>query len=112
MVDTIVDKITKVSNGVRDLLLAKNSDYGMSVFNSPILIDMDVNDALLVRMSDKIARIKNLISFENETQMMVGNEKLDDTLKDLAGYIILWLVANDVKEGKLPEGLKEANIDE
>jgi len=68
-------------------LLAKNSDYGSSVWNPPALKpEMDPSDAILVRMSDKVARIASLQSKEAEV-----DESLEDTIKDLGAYAILWL---------------------
>lgn len=68
------------------LLLQKNHDYGSSVFEPPALDpSLSVLAAIDVRMSDKIARIKNLKTATSE----VKSESIDDTYKDLAGYVIL-----------------------
>ena len=68
------------------LLLQKNHDYGSSVFEPPALDpSLSVLAAIDVRMSDKIARIKNLKTAAAE----VKSESIDDTYKDLAGYVIL-----------------------
>lgn len=42
---------------------------------------------ILVRMADKITRVSNLIEKNEEAQ--VADEKLDDTLIDLANYAII-----------------------
>jgi len=76
---------------VGDLLLKKNADYGNSVFHTPVLTpDMQAGDAILVRMSDKISRLSNLRN--NESQI---DEAIEDTVKDLIGYGVLWLVSNE-----------------
>ena len=81
---------------VVDLLLRKNHDYGGSVFDSPeMLPDMKPTDALMVRMSDKIQRMKSLMTQEAEV-----NESMEDTMKDQAGYSILWLCCNWIEQGK------------
>lgn len=74
---------------LRDLLHAKSENYGNSYAHTPRLAhDIDPDKALLVRMSDKIER---LVALANGEQDKVG-ESFDDTLLDLAGYIILYRV--------------------
>lgn len=69
------------------LLLAKNADYGSSAWRPPTLKpQMDAGDAIMVRMSDKVNRIATL---QNNVAQVA--ESLDDTVRDLAGYSILWL---------------------
>lgn len=68
-------------------LLAKNADYGSSVWNAPVLKPtLDTGDAILVRMSDKVARIASLSVKDAEV-----SESLEDTIKDLGAYALLWL---------------------
>lgn len=68
-------------------LLAKNADYGSSVWNPPVLKpDMAPEDAIFVRMSDKIARIASLQ--QSEAQV---DESLEDSIKDLGAYCLLQL---------------------
>ena len=71
------------------MLLRKNNDYGSSGFERPYLLpELAVRHALLCRMSDKIARIRNLLS---GAEKQVTDESVEDTLTDLAGYVILYL---------------------
>lgn len=73
-----------------DLLVKKNHDYGDSVNNPPILLPgLSSNSAILVRMSDKIERMRNLLANEDS---LIETEPLEDTIRDLAGYCILLLV--------------------
>ena len=68
-------------------LLAKNSDYGSSGLTEPILLPgLAARQALLVRMSDKIARIQTLQNKGPEV-----SESLEDTMLDLANYCLLWV---------------------
>jgi len=77
------------------MVIRKNMDYGSSVFQSPILApDMDVDTGIRVRMSDKIQRIENLM----DGKRMV-DESMTDTMRDLAGYAILWLVNDAMRHG-------------
>lgn len=74
------------------LLLRKNADYGDSAFQSPILLPgTPPRDAIQCRMSDKIERLRKLI----ESRSSMVNESLEDTMRDLAGYAILWLGAEE-----------------
>lgn len=82
-------KIADVGLSIVQLLLRKNKDYGSSVFKSPVLApSMDAGSAILVRMSDKISRLNNLLQAEAQASV---DESIDDTLADLAGYAILYL---------------------
>jgi hypothetical protein len=68
-------------------LLAKNADYGSSVWKPPALKpSLSPGDAILVRMSDKVGRIGRLA-----TQGPQVGESLEDTVKDLGAYALLWL---------------------
>lgn len=68
-------------------LLMKNADYGSSAWNPPLLKPtLDPGDAILVRMSDKAARIASLATKDAQVK-----ETLEDTIKDLGAYSLLWL---------------------
>jgi len=69
-------------------LLQKNSDYGGSAWQVPLLApQLTPRQAIQCRMSDKVMRLAKLLSGE---QAQVA-ESIEDTMKDLAGYSILWL---------------------
>jgi hypothetical protein len=71
------------------LLLRKNSDYGSSAWQPPILApDMSPREAIQCRMSDKIQRFIQLQSKAAEVE-----ESLEDTVRDWTGYGVLWLGA-------------------
>lgn len=76
------------------LTKAKNSDYANAdnAFQNFELIShlgaATTEQGFVVRMSDKLQRIANLISREN----MVADEKIGDTLLDLATYSLLFLL--------------------
>lgn len=79
-----------------ETILKKNHDYGCSVWKSPLLAPKcEMADAIFVRMTDKVERIQALRSGEAaEIQ-----ESLDDTIKDLGAYCLLYL-ARPVKHGE------------
>lgn len=68
-----------------DIYIAKNSDYGSSV--SDTYRDFGLV-SFLVRMQDKMNRLKTL----NNKESLVKDEKIEDTLLDLANYSILALI--------------------
>jgi hypothetical protein len=72
-----------------DLLMRKQADYGLSAFTPPLLNrGATAEDAILTRMSDKVARLKNILRTDG-TQ--VADETIEDTIRDLAGYCFLFL---------------------
>lgn len=73
---------------LKTMLLEKNRKYGNSAL-SPIRVFSKANEVeqILVRMDDKLNRIKNRQDDEDE-----------DVFMDLAGYIILLMVAKDNKD--------------
>lgn len=80
-------------------VIRKNMDYGSSVFQTPVLApDMDVDAGIRVRMSDKIQRMVNLMDGEGAV-----DESLMDTMGDLAGYAMLWMVAQKMGYGESPK---------
>jgi hypothetical protein len=67
-------------------LIRKNNDYGGSAWQRPELADhLSPGDAILVRLSDKLARLKKLLK-SNRAEVA---ESINDTLLDAAGYFIL-----------------------
>lgn len=75
---------------IGNLLLKKNTDYGNSALQPPLLLpSLPAEKALLVRLSDKLARLANLMDKDDSAQV---EESVDDTLMDMAGYITLILV--------------------
>lgn len=81
--------IRSVCDDLRETLLRKNSDYGSSVFNPPVLnTSLSAESAIHVRLSDKFARLSNLLSSQKEA----ANESIEDTFLDIAGYCVLELV--------------------
>ncbi len=78
------------------LLKQKNSDYSAS--NDPFrnfeacnLYNISTEQGLLVRMSDKMMRISNLLTKTNE----VKDESIKDSLKDLSNYALILLAYID-----------------
>lgn len=69
---------------------AKNSDYAGSEdafknFRACELLGVDSNLGILVRITDKLMRISNLL----ERDAKVKDESINDTLADLANYAMI-----------------------
>lgn len=67
------------------LLCSKQHDYGHGNINAFGLF------GIVVRLSDKVERYKNLISKKSEAQ----NEPLLDTLNDIVGYCVIAIMFNE-----------------
>lgn len=88
------------------LLLAKNSDYGSSAWKEPFLAPgLPVSSAILVRMSDKVERIRSLIAKargNHDAEPEVEAESLRDTIADLGAYCLLYLAAPEHDQSPSP----------
>lgn len=77
------EEITKVCDGVRDLLLEKNRKYGDSALD-PVRIfsKADPAEQIRVRLDDKLSRLRS-----------GQNDEDEDVIDDLLGYLILYKIA-------------------
>tara|TARA_Y100000361_G_C11105840_1_gene314749 strand:- start:648 stop:1010 length:363 start_codon:yes stop_codon:yes gene_type:complete len=83
---SIKNKLRDKCDQVKQLLLEKNKAYGDSaVIPSNIFSKLSAVEGLKARIDDKLNRIKNKGICDNT----------EDTLMDLAGYLILLMVAKD-----------------
>jgi hypothetical protein len=78
-------KFDAVCAELRDIYRRKNIDYGDSF---KISLEKFGRMAYVVRASDKMLRLEQLVS--NEAQ--VKDEKFIDTVRDLANYSIMYLL--------------------
>ena len=79
--------IRKFFDSGLELMKKKSADYASEEnpfrnFEGSLAVGVPIDRAILVRMMDKIARISNLLTTEAQCQ----DEKLEDTLQDLANY--------------------------
>ena len=75
--------IKEVGREVIMLLLEKNKNYGDTANDPPkIFSKLSPKEGILARLDDKLARIKN----------KGINDKTEDTILDLIGYLILYKV--------------------
>ena len=89
-----MDKLTKhkeLLNELEELYKTKNADYGDSVSETYKKYGMT---SFLVRMEDKINRVKTL----SEKEAQVKEETIKDTLLDLANYALLAIIELESEE--------------
>jgi len=85
--------VEDVIGDIRDTLIKKNNDYGDTGVKTPVMApDVSNEQGLRARMSDKVARIEQLTTADYTAQVA---ESLEDTVKDLAGYCVLYLAAEE-----------------
>lgn len=73
------DKIKKVMKELTEMLLEKNRKYGDSAIN-PVRVfsKASTEEQLLVRLDDKLSRIRNR-----------QNDDDEDVINDMIGYLVL-----------------------
>ena len=78
--------VREICDGVADMLIQKNKAYGNSALN-PVRIfsKASIVEQLKVRMDDKLSRLAG--------GHALPDESLTDTVKDLLGYLVIYLVA-------------------
>lgn len=85
------EDIARTGNALVELLLRKNRDYGSSAFQTcPLTPNSSAGDIILNRLWDKINRFIQLQRSDAEVE-----ETSDDTMRDLVGYGILWIVLRE-----------------
>lgn len=92
------EECQKELDGIINILKAKNHDYGSSTHDTVELFGMVPSYG--VRIVDKLNRVKSL-AFGKDPQV---NESLQDTLIDLVGYLLLFLVEIEYQSKFAKEG--------
>ena len=83
-----VEKHKEICNYLNDLYAKKNHDYGDSVHDTFLKYGLT---SFLVRMEDKLNRARTL----SQKEALVNDEKIRDTLLDLANYAIISVIELD-----------------
>jgi len=95
---TTRDKIKSKCKQLEDLLLDKNERYGdaaldpMNVFSSANAVS-----GIRIRIDDKLKRIQNAGLVEDT----------EDTIQDLAGYLILLMIAKDDQRNNIQKHIRQ-----
>jgi len=101
----------------RDIMLKKNNDYTggkkatdiFANFNSSKILDIHPVQGLLLRVIDKVQRIR---SFTNDKELSVPNETVEDACDDIVNYAILAkAMLLDERSKKLPTGEEEVTAE-
>lgn len=96
-------RYTKIVNEMYEIYKAKNADYGDSVHDTFMKYGLL---SFLVRMEDKISRLRSL-TMKSKKEQKVKDESIRDTLKDLANYAILAMIElEEQDELKNSDGLE------
>lgn len=86
-----VQRFEEITTAMLDLYKRKNADYGNSVTKT---FDEYGLVSFLVRIEDKLNRVATLTK-KSTTEQQVKDEKIEDTLLDLANYSIMALIELD-----------------
>lgn len=96
-------RYTKIVNEMYEIYKAKNADYGDSVHDTFLKYGLL---SFLVRMEDKISRLRSL-TLKGKKEQRVKNESIIDTLQDLANYAILAIIElEEQADTKNSEGIE------
>lgn len=79
------EQVTRITDATRNLLIEKNAAYGNAALD-PVRVfsKADPAEQILVRIDDKLSRLKRGHEYPG-----------DDTVRDLIGYLILFLIATE-----------------
>lgn len=84
-IDNFQEDAQEIYDELLSILVIKQIDYGpLNIWNAP----GGATNGLMVRMSDKLERLKNLIYNSIEP----NNEALEDSFIDVANYAIIALM--------------------
>lgn len=84
--DNVNESFKSITNEMAELLIKKNNDYGNSATDT---YRKHGDISYLIRLTDKMNRLNSLIGEKRE--ILITNESLDDTIKDIMGYCVLWI---------------------
>lgn len=83
-IKTKLEAFDKIVKEMREIIIKKNNDYGDDNIGA-----LGVR-GIFVRLWDKLSRLKELVWLNKEQKVL--DEKIEDTLKDLANYAIIMLI--------------------
>ena len=92
------DNIENKCRELKELLLKKNDAYGNSALDPlGVFSSCKASEGIKIRLDDKLKRIANAGLVEDT----------EDTLIDIAGYIILLMIAKDNESNNIQKRIRE-----
>lgn len=89
--ESLLDFCLDLTDHIVQLLIEKNHDYGSSYFK--VARELGINFSFSVRFLDKENRLEQFQKLlEAKDRFKVKDESVTDTLRDLLGYYLLYLV--------------------
>ena len=101
-----VQRFEEITTAMLDLYKRKNADYGNSVAKT---FDEYGLVSFLVRIEDKLNRVATLTK-KSTTEQQVKDEKIEDTLLDLANYSIMALIELDRVKSEQVHSLNASSL--
>lgn len=98
--EDFINRLTELYNENIEISKKKNNDYSgpnrnpFANFRIAETYGIPAEKAILVRMSDKMARIATAL----DRELLVDDETVSDTLKDLANYSMILLMYLENKD--------------
>lgn len=89
-----------ICESLTDIYKRKNHDYGDSFAK----VREVVHNSVLVRLMDKLERLKTLMGKGEPAQVM--DESVDDTLMDMANYCIMELIERQIERQEINDKVK------
>lgn len=83
---TIIKRHQEICDGIHDMWLHKNTEYGDSFHQ--LYADLGIISAV-TQITHKYNRLKNLAKNRNTRSITIENESIIDTLLDMANYCIM-----------------------
>jgi len=113
-VNQLLDLHKETTDACREIMERKNSDYcggktstdALANFKTATMLGLHPVTGLLLRMQDKLMRIK---SFVNDGELRVTGETVEDACNDLVNYSILCKALLREEAGVEPQPLDHEN---
>lgn len=100
---TFDEHYNSILDNMRETFEKKNHDYG----DSTQKLYEQFKESYFIRIADKFNRINTLLTNNDDPKV---DEKLEDTILDLANYCVLWLANKNYVDERENYGKPKANL--
>lgn len=100
---TFDEHYNAILNNMKDTFEKKNHDYG----DSTQKLYKQFKESYFVRIADKFNRINTLLTNNDDPKV---DEKLEDTILDMANYCVLWLANKNYVDERENYGKPKENV--